>query len=141
MGDGDERKRIIEEIRERRLGNFFYLPGETLNPFTYYEAFNVLVLASKQEAFSIVLLEAGSCGVPCIGFDVGGNNEVIKDGVTGFLVTDNDVAAIAEKILYLFRNPNQRKVMGEEAKRFVKQYHIDRRVEKLERIFEEAVAG
>ncbi len=49
-----------------------------------------------EEPFGIVMAEAMACGVPVIGFDRGSVPEVVKDGVTGFIV--NDVSSMAKAV-------------------------------------------
>lgn len=57
-----------------------------------------LVLASRSEAFGIVLLEAGYLGVPIVATRVGGIPEVVTDGETGLLVEPDDVAGLEHAI-------------------------------------------
>ena len=73
-----------------------------LNQYHYY------ILPSKYEGIPKTLLEAMACSLVCIGTDVKGINEVIEDGVSGFLAKTTDtvdiVDAIARAINY--SNPN-----------------------------------
>lgn len=58
-----------------------------------------IVMASKWvEAFGNVAVEAMACGLPVVSYRRGGPTEVVDDGETGFLVTPDDVAALAEAI-------------------------------------------
>src|SRR3989344_2576152 len=47
------------------------------------------------EPFGLVLVEAMACGTPVVAFDRGSVSESVKDGVTGFVVTNVDQAAEA----------------------------------------------
>ncbi|GAA3327440.1 hypothetical protein GCM10020331_067380 [Ectobacillus funiculus] len=67
---------------------------------------DLLLLLSEKESFGLVLLEAMFCGVPCIGTNVGGIPEVIRDGETGFICELGDVRDIAEKGLACFNKSN-----------------------------------
>lgn len=60
---------------------------------------DLFLLASETESFGLSLLEAMSCGVPCVSTDVGGVSEVIGDG--GYLTPFNDPKAMAEAALPL----------------------------------------
>jgi N-acetyl-alpha-D-glucosaminyl L-malate synthase BshA len=62
---------------------------------------DVLLLPSAQESFGLVALEAMACGKPVISSDAGGLPEVVKDGVTGFVLPIGDVNGMAEKAIEL----------------------------------------
>jgi glycosyltransferase involved in cell wall biosynthesis len=63
------------------------------------KAADVFVLSSRNEAFSVALLEAGAFGKPIVATDVCGVAELIEDGVTGIVVPTEDVAALARGII------------------------------------------
>ena len=68
---------------------------------------------SVAESFSMTVLEASGAGVPVIATASGGPQEIIKDGVTGYLIPVGDVDAAAERMLRLAREPDKAQVMGE----------------------------
>jgi glycosyltransferase involved in cell wall biosynthesis len=78
-------------------------------PFTdipaYFARASIFVLASRQEAFGLVLLEAGSCALPVVASRVGGIPELIQDGVSGLLVAPEDAAALAQALRTLLADP------------------------------------
>lgn len=55
-------------------------------------------LATAQETFGIGILEALACGVPVVGWNWGGQAEIIEHGVTGWLAREGDYASLAEGI-------------------------------------------
>lgn len=55
-------------------------------------------LATARETFGIGTLEALAAGVPVVGYAIGGQREIIRDGETGYLVPEGDDAALAEAI-------------------------------------------
>lgn len=68
-------------------------------------ALDIFVLSSVSEACPIVVLEAMAMKTPVVATDVGGVNEQIQNGYTGFLVPPRDPQAIAEKVLKLLATP------------------------------------
>jgi UDP-glucose:tetrahydrobiopterin glucosyltransferase len=58
----------------------------------------VLCPARWEEPFGMVAAEAQACGTPVVGFDRGALDEVILDGMTGFLVAPDDVGAAADAV-------------------------------------------
>jgi glycosyltransferase involved in cell wall biosynthesis len=63
-----------------------------------YKASDVFVLASENETFGQVFIEAMSSGLPVIGTKVGGIPEIISDSYNGYLIPPNDVSSLAQKI-------------------------------------------
>jgi glycosyltransferase involved in cell wall biosynthesis len=64
-----------------------YLPPEKLSAF-YGKAKALLNTLEWEEPFGLVMIEAMACGTPVIAFDRGSVREVVRDGVTGFIVKD-----------------------------------------------------
>lgn len=64
-----------------------------------YAAADVSVIPSRQENLANMIAESLGCGRPCIGFDIGGNGDLIRDGETGRLVRPFDIPELAQAIL------------------------------------------
>ena len=88
----------------------------------YYAAADVTVLPSYYESFGMVALEAMACGSPVIASRVGGLVTTVRDGVTGFLVPDGDVDALAERVATLIADPDLRWRIGREGVRWAAQH-------------------
>jgi D-inositol-3-phosphate glycosyltransferase len=80
----------------------------------FYVAADALVLPSYYESFGMVALEAMACGTPVIASRVGGLTTTVRDGVTGFLVPEGDVAALAERLEHLLGDADLRWRVGRE---------------------------
>jgi len=74
----------------------------------------------KSEYLGLTLLEGMACGAPAICTDVGGMPEIVRDGVTGFVVPPNDPAALRARLLQLRDNPDLVATMGDRAAREVR---------------------
>ena len=76
-----------------------YLPGLVDGPtnLAVVKACSFGVYPTLAENYSMALLEAALLGVPMVTFDVGGNAEIVRDGINGFLAPAHDVAAIADR--------------------------------------------
>jgi D-inositol-3-phosphate glycosyltransferase len=77
----------------------------------YYSAADVCVVPSYYETFGLVALESLACGTPVVATDVGGLKSIIRDGKTGYVVTDNNPMRLAEKIGNLL-NYGETKIAG-----------------------------
>lgn len=69
-----------------------------------------------QEPFGLTGIEAMSCGIPVVGFDVGGVSEWLKNGYNGILVPERDTTAMAGAIDQLLNDKELRKSLGKNAR-------------------------
>jgi glycosyltransferase involved in cell wall biosynthesis len=76
---------------------------------------HALVLPSRFEGMPLTVVEAMLCGRPCIATDVGGNKELIRDGVNGFLAKAPTVELLDEAMNRAWECRGQLKGMGEKA--------------------------
>ena len=84
----------------------------------YAEAFAALNF-SASESFSNTCLDASAAGLAVVATRCGGPEEIIEDGTTGFLVPVGDVAAMAERMMWLLEHPDQAAAMGEAGQKLV----------------------
>ena len=85
----------------------------------FFRKASLFVLPSRQEAFGIVLLEAGAFKTPAIASNVGGIPEIIIDGETGLLVPPDDPDELARSMRTLLRSPGTATDLGERLQRRV----------------------
>lgn len=90
-------KRLSGELKIEHLVNFLGVLEHEQLPY-YYNAADVCVLPSYQESFGLTALEALACGTPVVATDVGGLQEIIRQGKAGYIVTDASPENLAEKI-------------------------------------------
>jgi glycosyltransferase involved in cell wall biosynthesis len=81
---------------------------------------DIFVLSSRNEAFSVALLEAGAFGKPIVATDVCGVAELIEDGITGLRVPPEDVEALTNGILRLLSHPEAAAELGRQVKQVVR---------------------
>lgn len=89
--------------------------------YRYFAQGSIFVICSIQDGFGQVLPQAMACGLPVIATENTGASDVIEDGLEGFTIPIRDVAAIKEKILYFYEDPEACYEMGQAAKRKVRQ--------------------
>jgi glycosyltransferase involved in cell wall biosynthesis len=82
-----------------------------------YSAADLFAICSVQEAFGYTLLEAMACGVPAVGYGVGGILDMVRNGVNGFTVALPDVGALADAITDLLNDRVRCTEMGANARR------------------------
>jgi glycosyltransferase involved in cell wall biosynthesis len=100
IGEGNERDKLEKLTETLGLSKNVSFQGVQKNPFGWIASADLLLLTSEFEGFPNVLLEAGAVGTPSIAFACGGVvQEIITDGLNGFIVPDADEAAFAAAIL------------------------------------------
>ena len=107
-----------------------------------YGESNVVVLPSIwPENCSIVILEALAHGKPLITTYIGGNPELVENGISGFVVEPRNLEQIAEKIIQILSDKNLVKRLGENARISVEEkFTIEGQVEKTISVYERLVA-
>jgi glycosyltransferase involved in cell wall biosynthesis len=104
VGDGESKQELEEQARALGLGRRIVFAGFRGDvPDLLSEAF-LSVLPSLSEGTSNTLLESMAAGIPVIATSVGGNPEVIQDGISGLLVPPRDPAALAAAATRLLEN-------------------------------------
>jgi len=96
-----------------------------------YRAADVFVIPSLQDNLPNTVLEAMACGVPVVGFDVGGVGDMIVDGETGRLVDPGDIEGLASVLDELLDDLPHAQGMGAMARRRIEaQFTAEQQVER-----------
>jgi glycosyltransferase involved in cell wall biosynthesis len=107
VGAGPDRDRVEAEIAGLGLRNAVTLTG-ALTQGQVRERFaraDIFVLPSLAEGIPVVLMEAMSCGVPCVSTPVNGIPELVVHDQTGLLATPGDVVSLAARLRELIEQP------------------------------------
>ena len=87
------------------------------------------------EAFGITIIEAMACGVPVVVTRHNGFPETVVDGITGFMVPEHDVHAMAAAMKRLLADSELRRKMGKAARdRVIKKFTSSQNIENLKKI-------
>jgi len=105
VGEGNSRQACLELLRNAGAEALAWLPGERADVPQLMRAMDLFVLPSLGEGISNTILEAMSTGLPVVATRVGGNEELVKEGITGTLVPPDEPAALMKAILEYYRNP------------------------------------
>lgn len=98
---------------------------------------DVFVLSSTMEGISLTLLEAMAASLPIVATDVGGNREVVIEGVTGLLVPDGNPEAMASAMASLHRDPERARALGASGReRAVRVFDIEQMVDAYVALYE-----
>jgi glycosyltransferase involved in cell wall biosynthesis len=141
---GAYRERVAEVVESLRLSGRVRFLGrldEEEMP-RLFASLDLLVSASRSEAFGLAMVEALACGVPVVATATEGAREVVEDGADGLLVPVGDVNALAEAVVSLLGDESRRRAFGERASDAARgRFDIARTIEATERVYAEAVAA
>lgn len=142
VGTGELLDELREQARSMNLPIDFlgFMPRDQVLRIVADAA--VLVLPSEwYEGFPMVTLEAYAMGTPILASRIGSLQEIVKDGVTGTTFTPGDASDLAEKLEWLYGDPERLQAMRSAARtEFEAEYSAERNHRMLLNIYEEAIS-
>lgn len=137
-GDGPARSHAELQARELGLQGEIRFLGKQTGLIDLLSVGDVYLLPSNKESFGLSALEAMSCEMPVVGYDVGGLPEVVTHNETGFLHPVGDIDALAASILRLLKDNDLRRAMGLAGRRRAEEvFHIDTIIPQYEKLYTE----
>jgi len=141
IGEGPLEGQLREAAAEHGLTERIIFTGYQNSIQPWYEALDVFVSPSQTEGLSNVILEAMAFELPVIATNVGGNKEIIKNGVNGMLVEYGFSRQFAEAINLLASSDGMRKTFGKNAYQTVKEkFDFKLRMQKVECLYDKMMA-
>ena len=125
-------KAMAENQKIRTIGHL-----EKSELYKYFHASSVFVLPTLADSWGLVVLEAMSCGLPVIITEHTGAKEAVSDGIDGFVVPIRDPTAITDRLRFLHDNVEERRRMGEAARKTANKYTWDAYGDNLVKIYSE----
>lgn len=90
----------------------FKFMGHGTKPEVFWQEIDIMVHPNRFESFGRVFVEAMASAIPVIGLNKGGALQMVRDGYNGFLVSENDIAYICDKIKLLIESSALRQQLG-----------------------------
>lgn len=139
-GDGELREYVEKFIAENNLAKQITLLGFQKDITKVLSMIDVAVLPSYYECLPVIILEAGSAGIPTIASNVNGIPEEIEDGVSGFLFERGSIDQFARCIDKYYNNPNLIHEHGVNAQKLVKEkFNQEKMIKQYEKLFEDVM--
>jgi glycosyltransferase involved in cell wall biosynthesis len=127
VGDGGDRQAMQSRADEMGLKDAVRFTGPVPDARRLIPAADLCLLTSLSEGVSVTLLEAMAAGRAVVATSVGGNPEVVEDGVTGLLAPRGDGDGLAQHLLDLFNNTDRSAAMGKAGReRLLDRFTADR---------------
>ena len=112
---GDSFAPFEADVRRLGLQDCIIVREKVSNIEDYLQIADLGLFTSELETFCVSILEAMCFGCPSVAARVGGIPEVVEHGVSGMLMPFGDVAAMAEEVEALMRDPARRRTLGRAA--------------------------
>ncbi|CEG14028.1 putative glycosyl transferase, family 1 [groundwater metagenome] len=140
IGDGPEKNNLIYLSEKLDLTENIVFCGRIERDedvWSIMKSSKVFIYPLTKEGTPFTLLEANACGVPVIGIKhrLSGVEELITDGLNGFLLERPNAELVSEKTILLLKDHTLRKKMSEEAIKFAQNFDWDNKIDEIEEIY------
>jgi glycosyltransferase involved in cell wall biosynthesis len=136
IGDGPERPRLVRLARELALSERIIWLGSREEVGSWLAAMDIFVHTADFEGMPNAVMEAMAMALPVVASNVDGNRELIRNGVSGYLVTPGDPCAFTEQIQQLMDNPDHAREVGKKAHQEVlERFSMPRMVRAYDQLF------
>jgi glycosyltransferase involved in cell wall biosynthesis len=103
---------------------------------------DIVVHASYREGLARVLPQALLAAKPVVAYDLDGAREVVRPGLTGYLVNPGSAAGLAEAVVALGKSPEQRRQYGETGRaKFTDQFRHETMTVKIRQLYNDILGG
>jgi glycosyltransferase involved in cell wall biosynthesis len=145
IGEGSDRERLLREADDLVRAGIVAFPEPGMEVLEIVRDADVGVLmtnpALAREGLSNSIMEYMALGLPVVCGDGGGNRELVRDGVTGFIIPPAQPEALADRLLYLHDHQAARRSMGAAGRARIRQeFSVDTMVRRMAAVYTEAVA-
>lgn len=127
-GEGAHRQTLERYAIELGLGGRVIFTGLRQDIPEFLSEVHISVLPSLSEALSNTVLESMAAGLPVVATRVGGNPELVEDGVTGLLVPPREPESLAAALTRLVENPTLAQAMGQAARQRAQEHFSQERL-------------
>lgn len=139
LGEGSYRPILEQQIRELGLQGRVKLIGRQPNPRFWLEQMDLFVLPSLIEGLPTVIIESMARGVPVVASDIPGNDELIQNGETGWLVRARSSDELADTILRAFTDPLLYEKVSSHAFSWAQELTIENAAKKYVLLYRQAI--
>ena len=128
------KKKIITKIKKAKLEDrIIFIGKQTFEELpNFFRGMTIIAALSRNEGYGLTPFEGMASGAAVLTSSEGVWDEIIRDGIDGYVVNTNDVKQTSEKLDLLIKNSSKTKIMGENAAKYVKEnFSIEKEAKKL----------
>jgi glycosyltransferase involved in cell wall biosynthesis len=137
-GDGECRAEFERQVADLGMQQSFLFMGRRSDVPEVLASCDIAVLPSRAEGLPNAVLEYMAAGLPTVASNVGGNAELIQDGITGLLVPAEDASALSTALLRILRNPEWSRQLASNGQRLATEsYSFERLIREVDELYTE----
>jgi glycosyltransferase involved in cell wall biosynthesis len=141
VGDGPDREAVEQLASQLGVTRNVLFVGYQRDVAPYYAFFDALALPSANEGTPVVAIESLAAGRPVVATRVGGVEDVVSDGIDGFLVEPGSIEGVTEALARLAADPALRAQMGAAGReRVIPRYRVSRLVDDVDELYRELLS-
>jgi glycosyltransferase involved in cell wall biosynthesis len=143
VGDGPERDNLVDIVRHMSISNRVYFAGfvEYKKIPNYLAAAHIFVTASVTEVHPLSVIEAMGAGLPILGIESPGVADTVINGIDGFVVPEEDLAAFTAKMVRMVTDSDLRKQMSAAARKTSELYDYQRTNQLMHELYKRVIHG
>ncbi len=136
LGRGEDKQKLEDLSVELNIVSNVIFAGVQGNVNEWLSVSDVAVSSSLSEGLSNALVEAAASQLPIVATNVGGNPEIVEDGVNGYLVKSQSSDSLLSALLLLLNDNNKMMLMGQNSRiKAEKEFSIEKMVSSLESLY------
>jgi glycosyltransferase involved in cell wall biosynthesis len=137
VGDGPKKEEYLKIVNRKNLKHRVIFVGFRRDVHNFYLESDILLLPSRGEGLSGVIMESMTYGLPIVTTKIEGTRDLIKDGYNGFLCGINNINCFIDKIEALLNNKEKRNKFIQNSKKRVKEsYNWEKNMKKYKEFYE-----
>jgi glycosyltransferase involved in cell wall biosynthesis len=140
IGFGELEEDVKIQILEAHLSDRIHL-GSEVPGAEAMQAFDALIMPSRYEAMSYVMLEAAAAGLPMVLSDVGGASTVVESGINGLIVPNSDDPAELAEAMRTISSQERHQAMKTAAALRTNRFTLERMAQETEAVYRRAIRG
>lgn len=113
IGDGPLKPELMKLAESEGIASRVFFLSDRSDIPELLQGLDLFVMSSVTEGYSIALLEACAAALPIVATKVGGNAEIVQDGINGILVPAREPIALADAIVTSLSNQEHALAMGQ----------------------------
>lgn len=134
LGEGSDRQKLENYIKNNNLTEYIFLPGFIENPYQTMSEADLFVCSSRSEGYSTVITEALICGLPIVTTNCSGMNELLGNNEYG-VITNNDSIDLQFALQKILTDKNMYKHYKKMALIRGQQFKLATLIKQIEKIF------
>lgn len=143
VGDGPERDNLVDIVRHMSIANRVHFTGfvDYKKIPNYLATADIFVTASVTEVHPLSVIEAMGAGLPILGIESPGVSDTVNNGIDGFIVPEEDIAAFTAIMVRMATDAGLRKQMSVAARNTSELYDYKRTTQLMYDLYERVIKG